>query len=130
MMHTPSADDLSRRERQIMMIIYEAGEATASDVMERLPDAPGYSAVRALLRLLVEKGHLFYEQEGPRYVYKPTVPREKARQSALKQVLHTFFGGSTEQAMAALLDLQDTRMSDETLERLSEQIEKARKEGR
>jgi predicted transcriptional regulator len=129
-MTTPSTDDLSRRERQIMMIIYETGEATANEVMERLPDAPGYSAVRALLRLLVEKGHLFYEQDGPRYLYKPTVPREKASQSALKQVLTTFFGGSTEQAMAALLDLQDTSISEETLERLSKQIEKARREGR
>jgi predicted transcriptional regulator len=129
-MSTPSTDDLSRRERQIMMIIYETGEATANEVMERLPDAPGYSAVRALLRLLVEKGHLFYEQDGPRYLYKPTVPREKASQSALKQVLNTFFGGSTEQAMAALLDLQDTSISEETLERLSKQIEMARKEGR
>jgi predicted transcriptional regulator len=129
-MHAPDPDDLSRRERQIMMIVYELGEASAQDVMERLPDAPGNSAVRTLLRLLIEKGHLYHVQEGPRYIYRPAVSREKARRSALSRVLSTFFEGSAEQAMAALLDLKHGELSDEALETLSRKIEQARKEGR
>ena len=121
---------LSRREREIMDVIYRSGRATAADVMENLTEPPGYSAVRALLRVLEDKGHLRHEEDGPRYVFVPTVPRERARQSALRQLVHTFFDGSTEQAVAALLDLSSTRMSDAELDRLRDLIADARKEGR
>lgn len=121
---------MSRREREIMDVIYRAGRATAAEVMAGLADAPGYSAVRALLRVLEEKGHLRHEEDGPRYVFVPTVPRERARQSALRQIVHTFFDGSTEQAVAALLDLPSTRLSDAELDRLTRLISEARKEGR
>jgi len=121
---------LSRREREIMNVIYRAGRASAAEVLEQLADPPSYSAVRALLRVLEEKGHLRHEEDGPRYVFLPTVPRERAGQSALKQLLHTFFDGSTEQAVAALLDLSSTRLSDEDLGRLGRLIADARKEGR
>ena len=121
---------LSRRERQIMEVIYREGEATAAEVLNELPDAPSYSAVRALLRILEDKGHLRHRQDGPRYVFSPTVPRERARVSALKQMLQTFFDDSTEQAVAALLDMSSSDLSDEELNRLSRMIEQARKEGR
>src|SRR3954466_11091420 len=88
---------LSRRERQIMEVIYRRGQATAAEVMEEMPDPPSYSAVRAMLRVLEEKGHLRHDQQGPRYVFLPTVPRDKARRSALKQLVRTFFDGSAEQ---------------------------------
>jgi predicted transcriptional regulator len=123
-------DGLSRRERQIMDVIYERGQATAAEVLEGLPDPPSYSAVRALLRVLEDKGHLKHESEGPRYVFMPTVARERARKSALKQLLKTFFDGSTEQAVAALLDLSSSKLSDAELNRLSNLIDHARKEGR
>ena len=123
----PSMLDLSRRERQIMDIVYRLGQATVTDVLERLPDPPSYSAVRALMRILEEKGHLHHEQDGPRYVYMPTVPREKAKESALKNVLRTFFGGSTEAAVAALLDLKGDGVAPEELDRISRMIENARK---
>ena len=122
--------NLSRRERQIMDAIYRLGRATAAEVLENMPDPPGYSAVRAMLRLLEEKGYLRHDQEGTRYVYLPTLSRDKARQSALKQLVQTFFDNSTEQAVSALLDMSKSRMSDEELERLSALIEKARTEGR
>jgi predicted transcriptional regulator len=123
---------LSRREREIMDVIYGApgGRATAAEVLEQLADPPSYSAVRALLRVLEEKGHLRHEEDGPRYVFLPTIPRERARESALRRVLQTFFDGSTEQAVAALLDLSATRLSDAELVRLSRLIADARKEGR
>jgi predicted transcriptional regulator len=121
---------LSRRERQIMDVIYRRGQATAAEVLEDLPDPPGYSAVRAMLRVLEEKGHLRHDQLGPRYVFLPTVPREKARRSALKQLVQTFFEGSTEQTVAALLDLSASKLSDAELDRLSQLINQARKEGR
>ena len=108
----------SRRERQIMDVIYRLGQATAATVMSNLPDPPSYSAVRALLRVLEEKGHVKHVQDGPRYVYLPTVPRERARESALQQLVRTFFGGSTEQAVAALLDMSASHLSDDELERL------------
>jgi|SRR5262245_40157477 predicted transcriptional regulator len=120
---------LSRRERQIMDVIYRRGRATAAEVLEDLPDPPSYSAVRALLRLLEEKGHVQHEQDGPRYVYAPTVARDRARRSALKHVVRTFFDGSASEAMAALLD-GETRLDDAELDRLSAMIEQARKEGR
>jgi len=121
---------LSRRERQIMDAVYRLGQATAAEVLENMPDPPGYSAVRTMLRLLEEKGYLRHDQDGPRYVYLPTLSRDKARQSALKQLVQTFFDNSTEQTVAALLDMAKSKMSDEELERLSRLIEKARKEGR
>jgi predicted transcriptional regulator len=121
---------LSRREREIMDVIYRFGRATVAEVLESLPDPPSYSAVRALLRVLEAKGHLRHEEDGPRYVFLPTIPRERARQSALRQLLHTFFDGSTEQAVAALLDLSTARMSDAELDRLRDLIADARKEGR
>ena len=121
---------LSRRERQIMEIVYRLAQATAAEVHERLPDAPSYSAVRALLRLLEDQGHLTHAQQGPRYVYLPTVPRATARQSALRQLVSTFFDGSATQAVAALLDMSGPRMSDEELEELARRIAQAKKEGR
>jgi len=121
---------LSRREREIMDVIYRSGRATAAEVLDQLAEPPSYSTVRALLRVLEEKGHLRHEEDGPRYVFVPTVPRERARASALRQLLHTFFDGSTEQAVAALLDLSSTRLSDAELARLSQLIADARKEGR
>ncbi len=121
---------LSRRERQIMDIVYARGPVTVHDVVKQMADPPSYSAVRAMLRLLEEKGHLVHDQDGPRYLYRPTVPREKARQSALRQLLGTFFDGSTEQAVAALLDLSASKLSDDDLDRLADLVEQARKEGR
>jgi BlaI family transcriptional regulator, penicillinase repressor len=121
---------LSRRERQIMDVIYTQGKATAAEVMEGMPSAPSYSAVRAMLRLLEEKGLVRHEQDGPRYVYLPTLSRDKARQSAMKQMLQTFFDNSTEQAVAALIDMTRAKMTESELDRLSQLIEKARKEGR
>lgn len=121
---------LSRRERQIMDVIYQLGQATAAEVMERLPDPPSYSAVRAMLRLLEEKGHLQHKQDGPRYIFKPTLAHDKARRSALKHLVETFFEGSAEQAVAALLDLSKSKLSDDVLDRLAQMIEQAKKEGR
>ena len=119
---------LSRRERQIMDVVYQLGRATAADVLERIPNPPSYSAVRAMMRVLEEKGVLKHEQDGPRYLYRPVVLREKARRSALKQMLRTFFDGSTEQAVAALLDLSRSKLSQEELRRLSQMIQKAKKQ--
>jgi predicted transcriptional regulator len=121
---------LSRRERQIMDIVYSRGRASATDVMESLPDPPSYSAVRALLRVLEEKGHLRHELDGQRYVYSPTVERERAKRSALRRVLQTFFDDSTEDAVAALLDISQERLSDEELKRMEKLIKQARREGR
>lgn len=120
----------SRRERQILDVIYRLGEATVADVRGALDDAPSYSAVRALLRILEEKGHLTHRQDGPRYVYRPTTPREDAREPALRRVLETFFDNSTEQVVAALLELRDGELGDEEVERLSKMIDQARREGR
>lgn len=129
MMKTARPFDLSRRERQIMGVIYQLGRATAAEVLAELEDPPSYSAVRAHLRILEEKGHLRHEPDGPRYVFLPTLPREQARDSALRQLVQTFFEGSTSQAMAALLDATPG-ISKAELERLSRLIDKARKEGR
>ncbi len=120
---------LSRRERQIMDVIYRLGRASVADVRDGIPDAPSYSAVRALMGVLEEKGELTHEREGPRYVYRPTTPRSEARVSALERVLSTFFDGSPTQAMAALIDLSDD-LSDEELDRLESMIRDARREGR
>jgi predicted transcriptional regulator len=129
-MAAPARAQLSRRERQIMDVVYRLDRATAADVHDALPDRPSYSTVRALLRVLESKGHLRHVQDGPRYVYIPTVPRERARESALRQVVATFFGGSTEAAVATLLDLSAARLSDSELNRLAGLIAQAKKEGR
>jgi predicted transcriptional regulator len=120
---------LSRRERQIMDVIYKLGKATAADVHERLPDQPTYSTVRAKLRVLEEKGFVRHEEQGPRYLFIPTTPRDKARRSALQHLVDTFFGGSAEQVVATLLDSSASKLTDEELDRLSKMIDKARKEG-
>ena len=121
---------LSRRERQIMDVLYREGRATASEVLERLPDPPGYSAIRALLRILENKGHVRHAADGNRYVYEPKLPRERAGRPALAGVLDTFFDGSAEKAVAALLDLSRPDLTDADLDRLSALIEQARLEGR
>jgi BlaI family penicillinase repressor len=122
--------NLSRRERQIMDVLYRDRQATAAEVLAALPDPPGYSAVRAMLRVLETKGHVRHVADGTRYVYLPTVARERAGRPALAGVLETFFDGSTEKAVAALLELSPAGLSDEELDRLSHLIEQARLEGR
>lgn len=122
--------NLSRRERQIMDIIYRQGSATAADVLENLPNPPSYSAVRAMLKVLEIKGHLKHRQQGPRYVFTPKVSREKAKRSAIDHLLNTFFDGSAEQAVAALLDVSRSNLSDRDLDRLSKLIKQAKQEGR
>ena len=127
-MSSTTPDPLSRRERQIMDVIYARGQATAADVAAGLPDPPSYSAVRALLRILEDKGHLRHHQDGPRYVFLPIVPRDRARRSAIRNLVRTFFDGSAAQAAAALID--QAKLSDTEFDRLAEIIEKARKEGK
>jgi predicted transcriptional regulator len=122
--------DLSRRERQIMDVLYAMGSATVGEVLERIPDPPSYSAVRATMRVLEEKGHLLHQQDGPRYVYKPTVEQHSARDAALKHLVRTFFNGSAEHAAAALLGMSDTRVDGSVLQRLTDQVNRAREEGR
>jgi predicted transcriptional regulator len=128
-MADPLTTQLSRRERQIMDVIYRHGKVTAAGVLAELPEPPGYSAVRAMLRLLEDKGHVRHEQDGPRYVYLPTVNRDKARRSAMRHLVRTFFDGSTEDAVAALLQ-GDTGMGEDELGRLAKLIDGAKKEGR
>jgi predicted transcriptional regulator len=121
---------LSRRERQIMDILYRQGKASASEVREQMEDAPSYSAVRAMLRVLEEKGHVRHQAEGLKYVYVPTVARDRAKRTAVKHVMETFFNGSPEQIVAALLDVSSTRLTREELDRMSQLIEKAKQEGK
>ena len=125
----PSPSNLSRRERQIMDILYQRGRGSAGEIHAALPDAPSYSAVRAKLRVLEEKGHIRHEEEALRYVYFPTLPRERAKRSALSHMLETFFDGSTEQAVAALLDLSSSKLSGQELDRLARLIEEAKAKG-
>ena len=120
---------LSRRERQIMDLLFQRGEATVAEVMDGISDPPSYSAVRAMLRILEEKGQVRHREDGPRYVYQPVVAREAARKSAVRHLLRTFFDGSVEQAMAALLDTSDRKLSGEEIDRLSRLIEQRKKEG-
>jgi predicted transcriptional regulator len=120
---------LTRRERQIMDVLYRRGRATAADVMAELPGEPNYSTVRTQLRVLEDKGHVRHEEEGQRYVYVPAVPRHAARKSALKHLVETFFDGSAEQVVAAVLGGEASHLTDEDLERISELIDKARKDG-
>ena len=120
---------LSRRERQIIDILYRRGRATAADVMAELPGTPSYSTVRTQLRVMEEKGHVRHEEDGQRFVYVPTAPRRTVRKSALKHLVDTFFEGSAEKVVAAVLGGDAARLSDEELERIEELIKKARKEG-
>src|ERR1700724_1381935 len=113
-----------------MEILYQHGKASASDIRELMESAPGYSAVRAMLRVLEEKGHVKHQAEGLKYVYVPTVTREKDKRSAVKHVLDTFFNGSPEQIVAALLDVSSTRLTREELDRMAEMIERAKREGK
>ena len=122
--------ELSRRERQIMDILYARGKSSASQVRAAMPDAPGYSAVRATLRVLEEKGHVRRQAEGLKYVYLPTVARDKAKRSAVKHLVDTFFKESPEQVVAALLDVSATRLTAAELDRMAEMIERARKDGK
>lgn len=126
----PAAPELSRRERQIMNVVHRLGRATAAEVLEQLPDPPSYSAVRAMLRILEEKGQLNHVQDGPRYVYSPTVSVERAGRTALRDVVSTFFAGSAEEAVATLIDMNERKLTDEELDRLAEVIERVRQEGR
>jgi predicted transcriptional regulator len=125
-----SSAALSRRERQIMDIVYRLGRATVGEVMEQLSGDPAYSTVRAQLRVLEGKGHLRHEEHGLRYVYLPSLPRHMVRQSALKHLIDTFFEGSAGKAVAALLGKEGFKISEDELERISELIEKAKKEDR
>jgi predicted transcriptional regulator len=120
---------LTRRERQIMDVLFRRGRATASQVMQELPGGPSYSTVRTQLRVLEDKGHVRHEEEGPRYVYMPAVPRHAARKSALRHLVNTFFDGSTEKVVAALLGGEGTRLTDEELKRVADLVAKAQKGG-
>jgi BlaI family transcriptional regulator, penicillinase repressor len=125
----PTHSTLSRRERQIMDVLYRRGRATAAEVMQDLTGDPHSSTVRTQLRVLEDKGHVRHEEEGLRYVYMPAVPRHAARKSALRHLVETFFDGSTEKAVAALLGREGSRLSDEELDRIADLIAKTRKEG-
>lgn len=124
------ANQLSRRERQIMDILYQRGKASAAEVKVAMDDAPSYSAVRAMLRVLEEKGHVRHETEGLRYVFVPSVNREKAKRSAVKHLIDTFFRDAPDQVVAALLDVSSKRLTNAELDSMAELIEKARKEGK
>jgi BlaI family transcriptional regulator, penicillinase repressor len=128
-MSRPLHSALSRRERQIMDILFRRGRATAADVMAELPSDPSYSTVRTQLRVLEQKGHVRHEQEGLRFIYTPVVARQAARKSALRHVIETFFDGSPEKAVAALLGGEATKLSDDELDRIASLISKARKDG-
>lgn len=121
---------LSRREREIMEIIYRRGQATAAEVFADLGQNPTYSAVRSFLRILEEKGYLLHSKLGKQYLYHPATPRENAMRTAVQDLLTTFFNNSTEQAMAALLDFERDKLTGADLDRMKALIEKARKEGR
>ena len=113
-----------------MDVLYSRGRATVAEILEQIPDPPSYSAVRAMLRILEEKGHIRHEQDGARYVFLPTLTRDKAKRSALRHLLQTFFDGSAEQAVATLLDVSSSKLSDTDLDRLAELIENARAGGK
>ena len=121
-------ETLSRRERQILDILYAQGKATAADIQAALPDPPSYSATRALLRILEEKGHVQHEPDGPRYLFRPRVGKDRACKTALRHVVQTFFNNSAGDAVAALLDTSAGQLKPEDLDRLQGLIEKARKE--
>ncbi len=121
--------DLGRRERQIMAFIYRRGRATAAEVMEGIAEPPGYSGVRAMLRILEDKGYLQHERDGARYVYCPTVSPDEARRSAMDYLVQAFFNGSAERAVAALLDLKSNEFTDDDLDRLADLIDQAKQAG-
>jgi predicted transcriptional regulator len=121
---------LSRRERQCLDVLFQRGQATVADVQEALVDPPSYSAVRATLNVLVDKGHAQHKQDGPRYLYLPAIPAGSARSAAVQHLVQTFFGGSAEEAAVALLESSDTQVSRDAIERLTRSIHSARKEGR
>ena len=121
---------LTKRERQIMDAIYQLGQATVAEVLERIADPPSYSAVRATMRVLVDKGHLRHKQDGPRYLYVPTVPQDKAKTAAVTHLVGTFFNGSMEAAVMTLLQMSDAKLSKNDIERLRAKIRDAEKEGR
>ena len=127
---SPPGAKLTRRERQIMDILYRDGAATVAEVVAQLPDPPSYSAVRATMNVLEQKGHVRHRQDGPRYVYLPAVPRDRARRAALTHLLQTFFDGSAESAVVALLEMSDSSLSATDFERLAAEVRKARQEGR
>ena len=129
-MNKNSLLQLSRRERQIMDIIYQRGEASVARVLENMPDPPSYSAVRAMVRILEEKGHLKHRVDGTKYIFRPTLPTENAKRSVLSHLVQTYFDGSVEQVVAALLDSSSIELSASELDRLSQLIQDARKEGR
>lgn len=128
MSKTPKLSGLSRRERLIMDVLYKLERASVGEVLAKLADKPSYSTVRAQLRVLEEKGHVRHEEHGLRYVYIPAIPREVARRSALRHLVETFFDGSTERVVAALLGGEVARISPEELDRISRLISKSRKE--
>lgn len=121
---------LSRREREVMDVLYRRGEATVAEVMDDLKDPPTYSAVRSILRVLTEKGHIVHREDGPRYVYAPSVNRDRARKAALDHVVNTFFDGSAERTLAALLTRSDLDLTEEQIRNLAKEISKAGEEGR
>jgi predicted transcriptional regulator len=121
--------NLSRRERQIMDVVYRRGSATSAEITADLPDPPTSTAVRTMLRILEDKGHVRHQQDGPRYLYVPTLARDNAKRSAMRHMLQTFFDGSTEQAISALLDDSSARLSDVELDRLARLIDQARRNG-
>jgi predicted transcriptional regulator len=123
-------DGLARREQQVMNILFRRGEATVAEVMQDMTDPPTYSAVRSILRVLVEKDLVAHREDGPRYVYLPKISTQRAREDALRQVVSTFFDGSAEQAVTALLRMSDARVDEATLDRLREGVRKARRSGR
>ena len=123
-----SENTLARRERQILDLLFAAGRATGQEIQRQLPDAPSYSTVRTILRVLERKGYVRHTEEGLRYVYQPVIARDKAGKSALRRLLHTFFDGSAQQAVAALLDPKIARISREELDQLAALIEKAKRE--
>ena len=125
-MNNPFRKPLSRRETQIMDVVFQLGEATAADIVERLPDPPSYSSIRALLTILEEKGHLTHHREGARYIYNPTLSVDKAKKSALSHLVKTFFSGSPQQVVATLLSTND--LSPEDLDELAKLIDEARKD--
>ena len=130
MAHDDEVTGLSRRERQIMDFLFQRGKASVGEVMDGIADAPSYSAVRATLKTLENKGRVVHQEEGRAYIYRPTVRRDAARRSALTHILKTFFDNSAEQAVAALLELKGPKLSDAELDRVSRLVDQAKREGR
>ena len=130
MPHEDELEGLSRRERQIMDFLFQRGKAAVGEVLEGIPNPPGYSAVRATLRTLEQKGRVVHEEDGRAYVYRPTLRRDAARKTALTHVLRTFFDNSAEQAVAALLELKGPKLSQAELDRVARIVDQAKREGR